>query len=636
MFRKDAEAATPRRIWKNRIVWTAGGAALLVACLVARNYWGPEAATAQAPGEGVRQASATTPANSTARPDAQVVATVNGKSIYRQTLADACIARFGKEVLESLVNKHLIAGYCQQHGIEITRKDIDTEIARMAKKFSLGAEQWLALLERERGILPEQYARDIIWPTLALRRLAANRLTVSDAELQEAYDAQYGPAVQVRMIAVSDIEIARRTLAELKTQPDSFAKVARDISKDINSASTGGLLPPIRRHVGNIEIEKVVFGLQPGQISPIVRVGELFAIFRCEQHLAAAKVPLASVQSRLEDRIREDKLRDAAGEIFQRLQQDAVVENVMNDPQLSRRMPGVAASVNGRQISLRELGSECIARHGEAVLEGLVNRALLEQQLKQSRLQVTEEDIAQEIAHAAKLADVLVSEGQPNAGQPDVDKWIRLVTEQQKVSADVYIADAVWPSAALKKLVHTSVKVTQEDQQKGFDANYGPRVRCRAIIMNNMRRAQEVWDKARNNPTVEYFGQLAAEYSIEPTAKHLYGEVPPIKKHGGQPLLEAEAFKLKPGDLSGVIQLADKYVILFCEGYTQPIEVDYREVQHLIHDDLFEKKLRIAMAKQFEQLVDLAQIDNYLAGTSQSPKAKSTKTAGRAAPATQR
>ena len=42
----------------------------------------------------------------------------------------------------------------------------------MAKSFSLPVDQWLKLLKQEREVQPEQYANDIIWPTLALRKLA--------------------------------------------------------------------------------------------------------------------------------------------------------------------------------------------------------------------------------------------------------------------------------------------------------------------------------------------------------------------------------------------------------------------------------------------------------------------------------
>jgi parvulin-like peptidyl-prolyl isomerase len=177
----------------------------------------------------------------------------------------------------------------------------------------------------------------------------------------------------------------------------------------------------------------------------------------------------------------------------------------------------------------------------------------------------------------------------------------------------------VWPSAALKKLTGSSIQVTNEDVQKGFEANYSERVRCRAIVLSNMRKAQEVWAKARENPSAEYFGDLAAEYSIEPSSKSLRGEVPPIRKFGGQPQLEEVAFGLNPGELSGIIQLGNQFVILKCEGRTEPVAVKLEEVRDILYQDIFEKKLRLAMGQKFDDIRSKARIDNFLAGTSQAP-----------------
>ena len=77
--------------------------------------------------------------------------------------------------------------------------------------------------------------------------------------------------------------------------------------------------------------------------------------------------------------------------------------------------------------------------------------------------------------------------------------------DQQNVSRSVYLDSIVWPSVALRKIVKGHVEVTEEDLQKAYEANYGPRVRCRAIVMNNLRQAQEVWNMYRANPTVDNF-----------------------------------------------------------------------------------------------------------------------------------
>jgi len=617
-------STAPRGRLKTRIWWTLAAVGVLGTCLLVRHYWDSAQASAQAPASQSQQqapqasqsgASAQPPASSPQQQRLQVMAVVNNQKITRQQLADACIARYGAEVLESLVNKHLIAQHCRRNSISVTEEDVRAEIERLAKKFRLGTDQYLQLLQRERGVTPDQYARDIVWPTLALRRLAQDRLTVSPEELQQAKESTYGEAVMARMIALKDIQTAQQVHTQLKTNPNDFARLAREHSIDAPSASVGGRLAPIRRHMGDPKIEQVVFGLQPGELSQIVRVADQFAIFMCERRIPAQQVAMAEVEQHLRDKIIDRKLREAAGEIFQQLQESSVVENIYNDPAKSRQMPGVAATINGQPVTMRELAEECLMRHGETVLEGEINYTLVVQELAKNNLQVTQAELDAEIANAALLAGVV-----DENDQPDVQKWIKMVTEEQGVDYNVYVRDAVWPSAALKKLVEDGVQVTDEDVRKGIEANYGPRVRCRAIVISNLRRAQEVWNKARQNQTAEYFGKLAQEYSEDAASAGLGGEVPPIRKHGGRPRLEKEAFALQPGGLSGVIQVGDRFVILFCEGFTEPVKVEAVEVRDLIYKDVFEKKLRLAMAERFDAIRNSATIDNYLTGDTQAPK----------------
>jgi foldase protein PrsA len=95
--------------------------------------------------------------------------------------------------------------------------------------------------------------------------------------------------------------------------------------------------------------------------------------------------------------------------------------------------------------------------------------------------------------------------------------------------------------------------------------------------------------------------------------------VPPIRKFGGQPQLEDVAFELAPNELSGIVQMGDRFVILKCEGHTETVDVKPEDVHDILYQDIFEKKLRIAMSDKFTELRSKARIDNYLANTSQSP-----------------
>jgi hypothetical protein len=639
MTSKDA-SKTRSQNFKTLFSLVGGAAAVLAICLLARSFWGPSSATAQATKRsGARTQTVPAPPtrsntkgrSNTASPQpatanigdqpkpTEAAAVVNGQQITRQELANECMRRYGEEVLESIINKHLIWQACQKHGIKITQHNVEAEIKEMAAKFGLPTDRWLTMLERERDISPDHYRREIIWPTLALRHLAAKQIIVTQDEIQKAFETQYGPKVKARMIAVSSEKKARDVLQRAKAAPDKFGELAKQFSEDANTAAAHGIIPPIRKHIGHDKVEQVAFSLKPGQISEIIPVANQFLILSCEKQLKktiVAGTRLEQIQQQLRDQIRDDKLRTAAGDLFKNLQAESQVVNVFNDARLRQQMPGVAATINGRQIPIKQLASECLLRHGKEVLLGEINRVVLLQELRRRNKTVADAAIDAEIARAAE------SYGYRKPDQsPDVEAWLKTVTETDEVTVELYVRDAVWPSVALKQLVNGKIEVTQDDLQKGFESNYGQRVEVLAIVLGNQRQANEIWDMARNRATDEFFGELAHQNSIEPVSRANFGKVPPIRMHGGQPVLEEEAFNLVPGkgaaSMSGILNVGDKFVILRCLGRTVPKVQDFNAVKHELYKDIHEKKLRIAMADEFDRLKEVAQIDNFLAGTSQ-------------------
>ena len=625
-----ADSATKKR--RLPIKSIIGGIGVLAVCLTIRYYWSAEPAAARdAIQSSTRQAASrempTTNAHREVAPE--TVAIVNGEKVSRETLAIECLRHYGEDVLESYVNKRLIAIECKSRGVEVTRQEVEAEINRMATSFGLPVKQWYTMLEKERGIKPAQYAEDIIWPTLALRKLSADRLTVTPEELATAFETQFGPSVQCRIIACATPQKAEQVRAAAAENPESFGDLAKRESKDTTSASIMGRIPPIHMHAGHVAIEKAAFSMQDGQVSPVLEVDGQFVILKREKGIAARGVKFEDVRERLAKMIEHQKLRSVSKDLFRELQEQAKVVNVLNDAEKRKQMPGIAAIVTGQKITMRELAEECIKRHGTQVLDGLINRILIEQACKQKEITVTDTELTDEIVRAA--ADSV--EAKPD-GTPDVEGWIAMITKQQGISREVYIRDSVWPSVALKKLVGAAITITEDDVQRGFDANYGPKVRCRAIVLDSQRRAQEVWEKARQNTDIEHFGRLAQEYSIEAASRELKGQVPPIKMNGGQPVLEREAFALQPGEISGIIQAGGHFVILLCEGQTTPVDVKPGEVRDLIIEDIREKKIRKAMAQLFGHLQENATIDNYLAGTTQSPKKPSQARAARDMPRT--
>lgn len=277
------------------------------------------------------------------------------------------------------------------------------------------------------------------------------------------------------------------------------------------------------------------------------------------------------------------------------------------------------ARVNGEYIAYDDVASECMLRHGEEVLDALVNRKLIEQACKARGLEISDAEISVEVLKIAKKFNMAV------------DQWYQMLATERKIAPLQYRRDVIWPMIALRKLAGEEIVVTNDDLKKAFERHYGPRVKARAIVLNNLRHATEVWAKAKANP--DTFGKLAAEYSVEPGSRALEGAIPPIPRFSGNPELEREAFKLKEGEISAVIQLptTSQYIILLCEGRTEQVIDDPSRVEAQLREELKEEKMQEAVAAVFERVKKEARVDNYL--TRQSTGGKKRATTANTAPA---
>ncbi len=555
-------------------------------------------------------------ANTPTNPNGPViVAAVNGQTISRDELAKLCLKRSGQDVLDSVINKYLIMQACQAQQITISQKDVDDEIGRIAKKFNLTTAMYLKLIEDQRDILPEQYAADVVWPMLALRSLARDKATVSQEDIDKAYQAEFGTKIQVRMLAVSDEKKARDLWQQAKTTPDLFKTLCKKYSEDPASASVEGLLPPIRRLGVDDPIEKVAFTLQPNQISDVFAVANMFVALQCVRHVSAnppSTEQIAEIQKGIRQELEDVKLRELAETIFGTLREQSSVVKIMGNPELEKQYPGVAAMINRQPIPMATLEAECIKRFGPKVLDGAIHRKLLEGALESIGAKISQADIDQEIARAAVYYGMVHNDGSPN-----IEAWMKEVLKENGSSVELYISDVVWPTVALKKMIAGKVTVNEQDLQKGFESNYGPRAEVLAIVCSNQRTAQEVWQMARDNPTDQFFGELASQYSVEPSSRSNFGKIPPLRRHSGQPILEEAAFKMQPGELSGIIETGGQYVVLRSQGRTTPVVAELSAVRDELTKDILEKKQRLAMEKHLDNLLTSAQIDNWLVPKSQ-------------------
>jgi foldase protein PrsA len=274
------------------------------------------------------------------------VAIVNNRCISRQRLADECMARKGKEILDLLISRTLIEQSLRARKLEVTAAEIDQEIEKVAQGFQITREGWLRTLAKERGISPVQYARDIIYPALALRKLSRGRVQVTSEDLKDGFETQYGEKLRCRMILVDKQTTAVAIWEQLRHDRGGFEKIAQEQSIDAASRSLGGLLAdPITRHAYPQSLSDAAFRQlvdgdptdkdpshkpKDGDFTRPIQVSEIdWVILRRESFVPADKSADLNdprVRNQIFEMIYEVKLDEAMHAVFQEMIDTAAIE----------------------------------------------------------------------------------------------------------------------------------------------------------------------------------------------------------------------------------------------------------------------------------------------------------------------
>lgn len=152
----------------------------------------------------------------------------------------------------------------------------------------------------------------------------AAQIAAPEAELQAYYEqnkATYGQPEERRASHIlltageggsaSDKAGARKKaeelLAQLRKNPNDFAKLAREFSKDPGSASKGGDLGFFGRNMMVKAFEDVAFKLKPGEISDIVETDFGFHIIRVDEVKPATYKPFEAVRADIEREYRRQQ-----------------------------------------------------------------------------------------------------------------------------------------------------------------------------------------------------------------------------------------------------------------------------------------------------------------------------------------
>ena len=233
---------------------------------------------------------------------------ISGKQIdkFLENLPPQVSSRYGaarirREIADGFVNMEMLAWEAHKRGID-KREDVKL-------KMELVVDQSLA---RE---LEEDIRKGI---------------TVSDADTKKYYDEhpdKYGARTRVfaRQIMLAS-EPEAKSIADKIKKGGTFEDLAKQFSKDKETAPKGGDIGLVTPGKLDTALEKAVFSLKEGETSPIVKTAKGFYILKADRVASSKERPYDEMKKSIENLMIREKVNKALSDLKEEVRKNAKVE----------------------------------------------------------------------------------------------------------------------------------------------------------------------------------------------------------------------------------------------------------------------------------------------------------------------
>lgn len=117
-----------------------------------------------------------------AHKDWVVAGVVDGKPIWRWDVERVMVGRFGKQTLEGMISEQLIAGEAKKAGVTVSKQEIETKQAEIAK--SLGANVNIDDLLKYQGITRDDFDSQVRLQ-LTVQKILGKDITITDKDVED-------------------------------------------------------------------------------------------------------------------------------------------------------------------------------------------------------------------------------------------------------------------------------------------------------------------------------------------------------------------------------------------------------------------------------------------------------------------
>ncbi|HNW25604.1 MAG TPA: peptidylprolyl isomerase [Candidatus Gastranaerophilaceae bacterium] len=269
-------------------------------------------------------------------------------------------------VINELVVKALIDGEIEKRNIKVTKEDTDKELQNIIDK--IGSKEKFNEILKQNGISSSQFKKDLT-EEVKMKKLVNSLavIKISDADAKKFYRQnlnkfKYPDKVRASHILIaanpeeikekitsdkanknlseeevkakikqeinSQHEEAMKILTEVKKDPKSFERIAREKSQDTTSAKQGGDLGFFAKQEMVEPFAKAAFSLRPNTVSEIVQTPYGYHIILVTDRMSAGQEPFEKVKDEIKTYLEAQEQVKVLENLIESLKKQAKIEYV--------------------------------------------------------------------------------------------------------------------------------------------------------------------------------------------------------------------------------------------------------------------------------------------------------------------
>jgi len=248
-----------------------------------------------------------------------------------------------QEVLDHLVESKLLDQEIRKRKIEVPDRDVDSFIVDLLKTNKMTENDLKKALAKEGMTLTayRQKVHDEIGKMRLVSREIKAKIVIEEEALRKHYKEnleKYSDPLEVKVQQIffpvppgaseQESETIRKeglSILERSRRGEDFGQLARKYSRG-PEAKDGGVLGFFKPNEMRPELEKVAFGMKPGEVSDLVRTPEGFHILRVMERKGGEPRPFAEVQYRIREEMIQAESERRFREWMKELKSKAYIE----------------------------------------------------------------------------------------------------------------------------------------------------------------------------------------------------------------------------------------------------------------------------------------------------------------------